>query len=246
MARRKQRHADTAAPVEGIEARIAAAFEWASEHPREVLSVLGAIVVTGALVAGVYEWQRRSQASAARALEQIEERFAQSMGADRFAAVIPEPQDGARATRSREEALAAFDQFIRSHGRSRFADFAAVRAAEMEIDLGRLGAADERLRELVEDLGSEPLLRAIALRLLGYVLEEEGQHGEAGKAYAEAAATEGYPDPAAVWLLAADAFRRAGERDQAATAYREVQQADPVYAAQKDVAALLATLGTEP
>jgi tetratricopeptide (TPR) repeat protein len=116
----------------------------------------------------------------------------------------------------------------------------------MEADLGRLEAAEKRLRTLVDELGSEALVRAIALRLLGYVLEEEQKDGEAGKAYAGAAAVEGYPDAAAVWLLAAEAYRRAGDNDQAAEAYRQVLDVDPIYAAQKRVEDLLVPLKAEP
>ena len=246
MARQTQRHEDTEAPLKGFEARLAAGFEWIGQHPREVLGVIGAIVIGGALVAGGYEWQRRSNDNATRELEQIERRFAESMGVDLRAAVPPEPVDRERATRSREEALEAFDRFVESHRGSRFAHFAAVRAAEMEADLGRLEAAGRRLRTLVEELSSEALLRAIALRLLGYVLEEQEQYAEAGEAYASAAGVEGYPDPAAVWLLAAEAFQHAGDRERAAEAYRQVLDADPVYAARRRVEDLLAPLEVDP
>lgn len=246
MAKRTQRHTDTEIPLKGFEATLQTGFDWAGEHPREVLAVIGAIVLGGALIAGVYEWQQRSRDSAARALEQIEQQFAGSMGADPRVALVPEPGDPEQARQSRERALTELVAFIEDRGSSRAAEFATVRAAEMEADLGRFEEAQWRLEELVDDLDPSDPIRAVALRLLGYVLEEQQLDLEAGEAYAAAAAIESYPDPADLWLGAGDAYRRGGDAERAAEAYRKALGADPVWATRKGVEDLLGPLDAEP
>jgi tetratricopeptide (TPR) repeat protein len=237
-----RQHADTEAPLQGLEARLQRGFEWVGHHPRTVLAGLGAVVALGAFVAVSYElWQRARDQSAA-ALAEIEDRFVTAMGGTNELAFIPEPANPEQAGRSREEALRALDAFVGRHGRSRAARLAQLRAAEIESDLGRHAEAEARLGDLTEGLGGDDPLRAVALRLLGYVLEEQERHAEAGQAYADAATVESYPDHAALWLAAGEAFRRAGERARAEEAYREVIRADPEFAAERGVEGLLALL----
>ncbi len=221
-------------------------FDWVGRNPREVLSAIAAIIVIGGLVAGGYEWRRRTENKAARLLEEIERGFSESMGADRRIALVPEPANADQAQRSREEALEKLERFIAEQEGSRAVDFAALRAAEMETDLGRFGDAEKRLGGLSGHLGSEDVLRPVADRLRGYVLEEQGEHLRAGEAFVAAAEAPGYPDPASVWLSAAEAFRRSGETDRAAHAYQQILEADPLYAANKRVLDRLSGLEPTP
>ena len=82
-------------------------------------------------------------------------------------------------------------------------------------------------------------------RLLAVALEEAGRPREAGVAFAQAAETEAYPDPGALWLSAAEAYRRAGETELAAAAYRHVIDTDPAYAGAQRVEDRLALLELE-
>lgn len=239
-----QRHGDTEARVEGFEARLQAGFEWVADHPRHVLSVLGAMLLLGLAVAVAYEWRSRTRDQASRELARIEAQFAEAMGGDRRLALVPEPANAEQAARSREAALESLEEFIgRSRGRP--VELAAVRAAELELDLGRLEAADARLRGVVEGLAASDPLRGIALRLLAVALEEASRPREAGDAFAQAAETEAYPDPGALWLSAAEAYRRAGETELAAAAYRHVIDADPAYAGAQRVEDRLVLLELE-
>jgi tetratricopeptide (TPR) repeat protein len=236
-----QRHGDTEAPAEGFEARLQAGFEWVAAHPRHVLITIGGLLLIGLGVAIGYEWQTRTRENAARGLARVEQRFAESMGGDRRLALIPEPANADQAARSREEALEGLETFIAEQG-GRPVQIASIRAAEMELDLGRAEAAETRLRALTADMAEADPLRGVALRLLGVVLEEQGRPAEAAGVYAQVAEVEAYPDPGAVWLSAAEAYERAGLPEQAADAYRQVIDADPAYAGSKQVADRIALL----
>ncbi len=229
-----QRHGDTEARPEGFEARLQAGFEWISEHPRQVMLTIGGMVLVGLAVAIVYEVQTRLRVRATRELARIEANFAESMGGDRRLALIPEPANVDQAARSREKALAELDRFIEDQG-GRAVELATVRAAEMELDLGRPEAAETRLRALTGELADADPLRAVALRLLAVVLEEQDKNLDAAGTYAEAAKLESYPDPGALWLSAAEVYERAGMSREAIDAYREVIDTDPAYAGSSQV-----------
>ncbi len=229
-----QRHGDTEARPEGFEARLQAGFEWISEHPRQVLFTIGGMLLVGLVVTIVYEVQSRQRDTATRELARIEAKFAESMGGDRRLALIPEPANADQATRSREEALGELDRFIENQG-GRAVDLATVRAAEMELDLGRPDAAETRLRALTGELTDADPLRGVALRLLAVVLEEQDKSLDAAGVYAEAAELESYPDPGALWLSAAESYERAGLSREAIDAYREVINTDPAYAGSSQV-----------
>jgi tetratricopeptide (TPR) repeat protein len=237
-----RRHADTEAPLEGFEARIQSAFEWVGEHPREFLSAVGGLLLVGALVAIIYEVRVSQRDSAATALARIEDRFAESMGGTRAISLVPEPANPEQAQRSREAALVALDAYVEEYAGARPADFARLRAAEMEADLGRFPESEARLTALADDLDEDDPFRGVTLRFLGYVLEEQQRPAEAGEAYAAAAEIESYPDAAAVWVAAGEAFRRAGERSRAQFAYAQALSADPAYAVSQQIEDLLTLL----
>jgi tetratricopeptide (TPR) repeat protein len=194
-------------PLERFEARAQVVFDWIGEHPRQVLAGIGGAVLAGLLVTGVYEWIDRSENAAQEALAKVERRFAEELGGDPRLAILPEPANPDQARRAREQALAG--------------------AAEMEVDLGQLDAAEARLAELDQQLGESDPLRAIALRLTAYARQLEGQHVEAGAAYREGAEIETYPDSSSLWLAAAQSFERGGDTDRAMLAYQEVLASDP-------------------
>ena len=214
-------------PLERFEARAQVVFDWIGSHPRQVLGGIGGAVLAGLLVTGAYEWIDRNENTAQEALAKVERRFGVQLGGDPRLAIPPEPANPDQARQAREEALAGFEAVADAHSSSRAADFAELRAAEMEVDLGQLDAAKARLAELEQDLGGSDPLRAIALRLTAYARQLEGQHVEAGAAYQEGAEIDAYPDSPALWLAAAQSFERGGATDRAMLAYQEVLANDP-------------------
>jgi hypothetical protein len=152
-------------PLERFEARAQHVFDWIGAHPRQVLGGIGGAVLLGLLVTGIYEWNERRQDAAHEALAKVERRFAEEFAGDPRVAILPEPANADQARRAREDALAGFLAVADAHSGSRAADFAQLRAAEMEVDLGQLDAAEQRLLDLDLQLGRSDSLRAVALRL---------------------------------------------------------------------------------
>ena len=102
-----------------------------------------------------------------------------------------------------------------------------MKAAELEVDLGQLDAADARLSKLTDSLDPNDAHRAIALRLRGYILDQKGQTLAAAETYEIAAKVECYAARAAVWVSAGDCYARVGEPVRAIAAYREALEESP-------------------
>jgi predicted negative regulator of RcsB-dependent stress response len=179
------------------------------------------------LVAGVAEWRRRQSDAAQTGLAAIESGFTAAMGANPGEYFVPEPANADQAAKALEAALGELDKFIAAHAGSALAAIAGIKAAELEVDLGKLDAADARLAKLVEPLGTDDPKRAIALRLRGYTLDQRGQTLAAGEAYADAAKVQAYPARGLVWIEAGDCFARANAPDRAIAAYREALAGAP-------------------
>ena len=143
------------------------------------------------------------------------------MGANPGEYFVPEPANADQAAKAREAALVELDAFVAAHSGSALAAIAAIKAAELEVDLGKLDAADQRLAALAGSLGPDDPKRAIALRLRGYTLDQRGQTLAAAETYADAAKVEAYPARGVVWIEAGDCFARAKAPDRAIAAYRE-------------------------
>jgi predicted negative regulator of RcsB-dependent stress response len=125
--------------------------------------------------------------------------------------------------------------FIAKHAGSNLAAIATVKAAELEVDLGKLDTADARLAALAGTLGADDPKRAIALRLRGYTLDQRGQTLAAAETYADAAKVEAYPARGLLWIEAGDCFARAKAPDRAITAYREALAVAPELSEQEQV-----------
>jgi tetratricopeptide (TPR) repeat protein len=213
--------------LERIEVRAQHAFEWIEGNRRLILLGLAGAIVVGLAGAGTYEWIDRRENASQEALAEVERSFAEEMAGDPRLADLPEPANADQARQAREKALAGFEAVRVEHSGSRAADFAWLRAAEMEVDLGQIDAATRRLAELDRHLDRSDPLRAIALRLAAYARDLKGEYLEAGAAYEEAAQVESYPDTSMLWLAAAQSFERAGAADRAVLAYQEVLTRDP-------------------
>jgi tetratricopeptide (TPR) repeat protein len=228
-------HSDTQARLEGFEARLQDAFTWANEHAREIVVGAGVLLLVGAIGAGIFEW-RRSQAEAAETeFAKIDAEYASAMGATPGEYFVPEPANPEQATQARETTLAELDAFIAKQRSGPLVALAGIKAAELEVDLGHLDAADLRLGKIAESLDPDDARRAIALRLRGYVLDQRGQTLDAARTYEAAAKVTGYPPRALAWIEAGDAYSRAQAPDRAIAAYREVLAGWPELAEQERI-----------
>lgn len=230
-----RQHSDTETRLQGFEARLQDAFTWANEHGREIMIGGAALLLVGVVIAGVFEWRRRVAEAEESELARIEARFTAAMGANPGEYFVPEPANAEQATKAREAALAELDAFIPAHASRPLAAVAGIKAAEIEVDLGRLDAAEARLAKVVESLGPRDPRRAIALRLRAYVLDQKGDTLAAAEAYEAGAKIEAYPPRALLWISAGDCFARANAPERAIAAYREALSASPELSEQERV-----------
>ena len=220
-------HSDTETRASGLDGRLQDGLEWISGHRRESLIALGVLLAAVVLAAILWELSRVRRAEASAELAAIEAAFATEMGSDRSVALIAEPANPEQATRAREAALTKLDAFAQAHGGLDLADNAALRSAELEIDLGRLDAADARLAALITQLSDGNPRKSIALRLRGYVLEELDRAEEAAALYEAGGALESYLPRAMLWLAAARVHMRLGANENALRALDQAIAIEP-------------------
>lgn len=230
-----RQHSDTETRLAGFEARLQDAFAWANDHGREIMVAVGVLLLVGAIAAGVFEWRRRAAAEQETELARIEARFTTAMGANPGEYFVPEPANAEQATKARAAALLELDAFIARRANGDLAAVAAIKAAELEVDLGRLDAAQARLATLSESLAIDDPRRAIALRLRGYALDQKGDSVAAAEAYEAGARVEAYPPRALLWISAGDAYARGNAPERAIAAYREALSTSPELAEQERI-----------
>jgi tetratricopeptide (TPR) repeat protein len=228
-------HTDTDARPTGLDAHLQGALEWVGDHRREFLIGVAGVVACLVLAAIFSEMSRMQRAEASAELAALEAGFAAEMGSDRSAALVAEPANPEQAQRAREAALGKFEAFAQAHAGSDLADDARLRAAELEVDLSRLDAADTRLAALIPDLGDGDPRKAIALRLRGFVLEELDRPAEAAALYEAGGALESYPARALLWLAAARTHLRLGAAESALRALDRAVEVEPDFATDPDV-----------
>jgi tetratricopeptide (TPR) repeat protein len=240
-----RQRSETETRAQGFDAKLEAAFEWLGARSLYVIAVLGTLLVAGAAVAGFYELNKNRQDAAELALAQVGYGFAVAMGSPIEDFLISEPFSKEQARRAREEALAHFEAVVLDHRRTRTAQVASLRAAEMEVDLGRWSDAQARLAKLVAQLSRRDALRAVALRLLGFLQEQQGRFAEAGESYADAAGVQAYPARASLWMAAGGSFARAGASERALAAFQQVLSLDPELAEREGIVERLSELAAE-
>lgn len=230
MAQRHQKHGETERAREGFEATMEDGFEWLEANARLVTSIVVGAILVGAASAGAYEWVQRRAVGAQEALARVERTYFEDMGSRPGAFYVTEPANADQAREAREAALAGYERVVADHRGSLAAEIAWIRAAEVEVDLEQLEAAELRLAKAPEVLSAGSALLATALRLRGYVLDELERPGEAAAAYEAGAAIDTYPASEELWLAAGESALRAGDSTRAIRAFEQVLAADPAYA----------------
>jgi predicted negative regulator of RcsB-dependent stress response len=246
----ERQHGETETRLAGFEARIQDGFAWANAHGREIVIGIVAFLIVGGVGAGIWEWQTRRRGAAETELARIEARFTHAMGATTGEQFISEPANAEQAVKAREATLAELDAFIAAQGASGAARIASLRAAEIEVDLGRLEVADKRLEALAAAFDEADARRAVALRLRGYVLDQGGNSLAAAEVYEAGARIQAYPPRVLLWIAAGDCFARAAQPGRAIAAYRQALAASPEVADQEGIVARIgveqARLDTAP
>ena len=240
--RAKRGQSDLQARLEQVEGQAEGVFDWVRDNPRPVLLAIVVFVVGGSLIAGGYEFRVRAQLESQQELGRIESEFARAMGATPGAALFPEPANPEQGQRAREAALAGFAGVIDENSGSRAAEWAMLRVAEIQLDLGRGEVAVAQLDELADALAENDALRGVALRLLGTARTDAGDLAGGAEAYAAAARVEGYRDPAPLWIAAGRGFSASGHTERAIEAYNEALVADLALSEQEGLVDRIAVL----
>lgn len=230
-------HSDTDTRLAGFEAFLQDAFAWANAHGREIVVAIVAFVLLGGVIAGTWEWRKRSQAAAETELARIEARYAAAMGANSEELFISEPANPDQAKAAREAAIAELDAFAKAHASADAAALAGIRAAELEVDLGKLDAAGTRLDAIGTSLSANDPRRAVALRLRAYVHEAKGDALAAAETYEAAAKVESYLSRGLAWIAAGDCYARANQPERAIAAYRQALATAPEVSEQEGIVA---------
>jgi len=231
----ERQHGDTETRLAGFEARLQDGFEWANSHGREIVIGIVAFLIAGGAVAGIWEIRSRGRAAAEAELARIEARFTQAMGATTGELFVAEPANAEQAQQARESALAELDAFVVAQGTSDSAWLARLRAAEIEVDLGRLPEADKRLEALAASFDEGDPRRAVALRLRAYVLDQSGDPLAAAELYEAGARIQAYLPRVLLWIQAGDGFARVRQPARAIAAYRQALSASPEVAEQEGI-----------
>jgi tetratricopeptide (TPR) repeat protein len=216
-------------------------FEWVIDNSQTVIAVLVGTLLIGGIAAGIYEWIESSRNAAFDELARVERALEKALPRDASGLPVIDTANPEIAKKAREEALAGFDRVAAEHSGSLAGTAAALHAARIEITLGRLDAADQRLAALIPTLDGD-VERATALRLHGYVLEETNRGEQAADLYARVGAIEAYPGRIQSYVQAAETYERIGKVPQAIAALEALTAIAPEYAEQADILSQLETL----
>ena len=225
-----QRHGETERAHEGFEATLGRIFEWLEDNSKPVLGALAGVVLLGAAAALAFEWSASQARTAQSQLAEVERSYFEAMGASPVAFYVTEPANQEQAQRARDAALAGYEQVAADHPGSVAEQLAQIRAAQVEIDLGGMDAAEQRLAQAADQMDEDGPLRATALRLRGYALEELERFADAAAVYESAAAIESYPGRESLYAAAGESWLRAGNLERALGAFRETLALAPAWA----------------
>ena len=217
--RRKITHKELKAPDEFI-TLLSSAREFLIDNLTQVLISAGVVVAIGAIVIGVYYYERHRDAA---------------VSADFYAAITTLNAGHNKDAEAQFKKLAD-DEPGRSLGR--LARFYLATAYLGDGDLPN--ARDALVAFLAEE--HDPIFTSLALTDLAVVYERMGDWHKAAGAYQQAAGVPG-PEQARAELGVARMLAKEGDKSQAVAAYRDFLTAHPFAAQRQDVMESLALLG---
>jgi tetratricopeptide (TPR) repeat protein len=214
------------------------ALGWVLDNSRMVVAGLVGALLIGALAAGTYEWLQWRSEAAFDELAKVQITFDKAMPQDLGATETANPEIAAKnleiAKAAREAALTGFDEVSKRHSGTLAGTAAGLSAARIEIVLGKLPEADQRLAQLAET-ADDDVSRATVLRLRAYVLEETGHEDQAADLYAQVGAIEAYPGRIQAYVQAAETYQRLGKVAPAIQAFEALTLVAPEYAERADI-----------
>ncbi len=179
----------------------AQAVDYARRNARWLAAFIG--LATVVLIAGVVVAQSRAKAAREASLALMR---AQAM-----------TRSGSYA-----EALPQLETLAGKYGSTAAGRDGRLFLGAGQLAVGNPAAAEQAYRAYLSSRPSDKLSESTARRGLAASLADQGKHAEAADEYQKAASTAGNPLAADDWLAAGLAFQKAGQRDAAARAFREI------------------------
>lgn len=210
--------------IESVFDRIA---RWFAEHPRQVLALLGAILVTAAVYA-VWDWGRdRSEMRASAAVARVQNAYLSAMGASPGSFEVVEPANPETGRQVRREFVVQFLEVAEEHAGTASAVAARMEAAALQDQAGDPEAALESWRRAATEAKDRSALRGLALVRLARALESRSRWEEAGGAHEEAGGIEKMPTRHQALGDAARCFAEAGEVERALAIFERIESEAP-------------------
>jgi tetratricopeptide (TPR) repeat protein len=192
---------------------------------REIVTVVGIVVVVGGLAGGLRIYQERQEAAANLQLGVALRTFRAYVGPADQANMVPGMQFFPTAQAKYKNALEQFQDIVQKY--SRFPQPKAVEIARYHVGLcqAQLGNRDAAIKTLQEaGRSSDRELAALAQYALAGELVKTGKTGEAAKIYGELSSHPTSTVPEATALLALADTYRATQPARAREIYRQLEK----------------------
>jgi tetratricopeptide (TPR) repeat protein len=192
---------------------------------REIVTVVGIVVVVGGLAGGLRIYQERQEAAANLQLGVALRTFRAYVGPADQANMVPGMQFFPTAQAKYKKALEQFQEIVQKY--SRFPQPKAVEIARYHVGLcqAQLGNRDAAIKTLQEaGRSSDRELAALAQYALAGELVKTGKTGEAAKIYGELSSHPTSTVPEATALLALADTYRATQPARAREIYRQLEK----------------------
>jgi tetratricopeptide (TPR) repeat protein len=210
--------------IESVFDRIA---RWVGEHPRQVLGLLGAILVLAATIS-VWDWGRDlSETRASAAVARVQNAYLSAMGAPPGSFAVVEPANPETGRQVRRKFVGQFLEVAEEHAGTASAVAARMEAAALQDQAGDHEAALESWRRAADEAEDQSPLRGLALVRLARALESRFRWEEAGAAHEEAGGIEKMPTRYQALGDAARCFAEAGEVERALAIFERIEAEAP-------------------
>jgi len=223
--RRDSRQAtETLQEIESVFDRLA---RRVAANPRQVLGVLGAILIlTASLSAWKWAHERR-ETRASAAVARVQSAYLSAMGAAPGSFEVIEPANPETGRQVRREFVTQFLEVAEEHEGSAAAVSARMEAAGLQDQAGDHEAALESWRRAADEAENGSALEGLALVRLARALESQSRWEEAGAAHEEAGGIEDLPIRFQALGDAAWCFAEAGDVQRALAIFERIETEAP-------------------
>jgi tetratricopeptide (TPR) repeat protein len=213
-----------------------------AENPRQVLALLGAILLVAASLS-VWDCSRdRRETDASAAVARVQAAYLSAMGAPAGSFEVVEPANPETGRQVRREFVVRFMEVADEHAGTASAVVARMEAAALQEEAGDQEAALSSWRSAAEEAGDGSALQGLALERLARALESRDLWEEAGIAHQRAGEIEEMPTRFQALGDAARCFAEAGDIERALAIFERIESEAPEAALPAHTRARLAEL----